>query len=289
MFVIGLCNTTLSADAAKDAWKRCSKATDGETRLQECSVAVKSGTLSNDIVANALLIRGSAYDERGDYDQAIKDLDESIRLNPYSSQSVDSRGWEYLRKFDYKQAIEDFDRAIYLEPKNPRPYANRGIAKFLLGDFSAAEEDFVQNEHLSPKGAARVYSGLERLLAHMRQTQGKTPGKDFKLGTNDLTRWPGPIMAFYEGFGTEEAVLHAADSGFPTEKKWKLCQAYFFLAEHALLDGDREKAMQFLQKSLATGATTHAQYAWAQGELHNLESIDHKGSALSESETNPNP
>jgi len=113
LFVIGLCCTSLAADAAKDAWRKCSKANDAETKLRECSVAAESQPLSKEIVANALLLRASAYDERGDYDQAIKDLDASIRLNPsFTPQVVDTRGWEYVRKFDYERAIEDFDHSI---------------------------------------------------------------------------------------------------------------------------------------------------------------------------------
>ena len=290
LLTVGVCCTGLFADAAKDAWRRCKKAgrNETETKLRECSIVIESGVLSNRDASEAYYLRATAYNEIADYDRAIKDLDESVRLTPSSFISFNLRGWAYLGKFEFKRAIQDLDQAIQLDPKNPYAYANRGIAEFLLGDFGEAENDFVQNEKLSPK-LARGYSDLERLLAHLRDAKGKMPGKDFKFGASDLTQWPGPIIGFYEGFGTEETVLHAADSSFPTDKKWKLCQAYFFLAERALLDGDREKAMQFLQKSLDTGATGDAEYMWARGELHNLQGIDNKGGAHPELEGNRNP
>jgi lipoprotein NlpI len=289
LLTVGVCCTGLFADATKDAWKNCKKAgrNETETKLRECSIAIESGALSNRDSSEAYYLRASAYIGKADYDRAIKDLDESVRLTPSSSIAFDFRGWAYLGKFEFKRAIQDFDQAIQLDSKNSFAYANRGIAEFLLGDYGKAENDFVQNEKLSPK-PARGYSDLERLLAHLRDAKGKMPGTDLKLGAPDLTQWPGPIIGFYGGFGTEDTVLSAADSTFPAEKKWKLCQAYFFLAEHALLHGDREKAMQLLQKSLDTGATADAEYMWARGELHNLQDIDNKDSARPELEGNRN-
>jgi lipoprotein NlpI len=288
LLAIGFCYTGLSADAAKDAWKRCKKAgfNETQTKVRECTIAVESGALSNEDASEARLLRASAYVETGEYDLAIKDLDESVRLTPSSSRNFDMRGWAYLGKFEYKRAIEDFDRAIQLDRKNSDAYSNRGIAAFLSGHFSAAENDFMLNEQFSPK-PARVYSDLERLLAHLRDSKGKMPGGDFKLGASDLTQWPGQIVGFYLGFGTEDTVLHAADSRFPKERNWKLCQAYFFIAEHALLDGNREKAMQFLQKSLDTDATGDPEYMWARGELHNMQSADTTANSHSESAENP--
>ena len=182
LLTIGACCTSLSADAGKDAWKKCKKfdPNETETTLRECSIAIESGALSNEDGSQAHFIRAAAYIERGDYDRAIKDLDESVRLTPSASRSFDTRGWAYLGKFEYKRAIQDFDQAIQLDPKSSCAYANRAIAEFLLGDFGAAQNDFALNEHLSPK-AARVYSELERMLALLRDAKNGTPGGNVKI------------------------------------------------------------------------------------------------------------
>jgi lipoprotein NlpI len=290
LLTVGFYCASLSADAAKDAWKKCRKAdrNEPEMKLSECSIAIQAGVLSNKDSSEAYLFRASGYIETGDYDQAIKDLDESVRLTPSASWSFATRGWAYIGKYEFKRAVEDFDHAIQLDPKNSYAYANRGIAEFLLGDFTAAERDFEENERLSPK-VARGYSDLNRLLAHMRDTKGTAPGKDFKLAAPDLTQWPGHVVGYYEGFGTEDTVLTAASPRFPKETKWKLCQAYFFFAERALMDGNREKAIQLLQKSLDTGAKEDVEYVWARGELHNLQSLDNKEGAKSQPEADQPP
>ena len=177
LLTIGFCCTGLSADAAKDAWKKCKKSDRNEPgiRLRECSLAIESGALSNEDGSEAHFIRASAYFETGDYDRALKDLDESVRLTPSASPVVNTRGWMYLAKFEYQRAIQDFNQAIQLDRNNSYAYANRAIAEFLLGNFGAAQDDFAQNERLSPK-IARPYSELERLLAFMREGKEKAPG-----------------------------------------------------------------------------------------------------------------
>lgn len=281
LFIMSLCCRSLSADAAKDAWKECSKANDAETKRRECSIAIESGTLSKDIVAKALLNRVSAYDELGDYDRAINDLDEFLRLfpsgvksNPSASQIIDSRGWEYVRKFDYKRAIQDFDQAIQLDPKNDYVYANRGIARFLSGEFANAENDFAMAERLAPQ-PVRAYAAIKRTLAHLRQGDEKEMKPDLSPAKieGDLAHWPGQIAAYYAGVITREAVLQAAQVPFEKEQKWKLCQAYFYFGEHALIEGKRGEAMELLQKSLDTEATNDPEYVLAEGELRNLRGL----------------
>lgn len=63
------------------------------------------------------------------YDDAIKDLEAAIRLDPEFASSYHndgyalafwSRGWTHLKMKDYDKAIKDFERAIRLAPENPK-------------------------------------------------------------------------------------------------------------------------------------------------------------------------
>src|SRR6516225_5830016 len=55
--------------------------------------------------------RGLAYADNGDYDRAIADYNEAIRLRP-EAKFLDNRGNSYNYKGDYDRAIADYDRAI---------------------------------------------------------------------------------------------------------------------------------------------------------------------------------
>ncbi len=78
----------------------------------------------------AYIYRGCAYERKGDYDKAIADYDEAIRLDPKGAKAYEIRGAAYHDKGDYDKAIADYDEAIRLDPKHALPY--NGFA-WLLG------------------------------------------------------------------------------------------------------------------------------------------------------------
>jgi len=57
-----------------------------------------------------------------EYDKAIADYDEVIRLDPKDVFAYIYRGCAYERKGDYDKAIADYDEAIRLDPKYALPY-----------------------------------------------------------------------------------------------------------------------------------------------------------------------
>ena len=61
--------------------------------------------------------RGNAYFDKHDYDRAIADLNQAIKLNPNSVRAYYDRGIAYGAKGDPDHAIADFDDAIKLDPQ----------------------------------------------------------------------------------------------------------------------------------------------------------------------------
>ena len=58
--------------------------------------------------------RGLAYYYKGDYDRAIQDYDEAIRLNPNFAPAYYNRGLACRQKSQKKQAIADFRKVLEL-------------------------------------------------------------------------------------------------------------------------------------------------------------------------------
>ena len=65
----------------------------------------------NSIDANAYYARGLAYHQRGDYDRAIRDYDEAIRLKPQYANAYYARGVIYGLLGDQDKKKQDLDRA----------------------------------------------------------------------------------------------------------------------------------------------------------------------------------
>jgi tetratricopeptide (TPR) repeat protein len=73
-------------------------------------------------------------------DAAIEDYSGRIKRQP-SAENYDLRGVGWLYKKDYDSAIKDFTEAIRLEPKVPSFYENRGEARLAKGEYQSAIAD----------------------------------------------------------------------------------------------------------------------------------------------------
>jgi tetratricopeptide (TPR) repeat protein len=101
--------------------------------------------------ADAYHNRANAWKEMGEYDRGIADLDEAIRLSQ-DALHYNSRGFIWIKKGEYDRAIADFSDAIRLNPRFAIPYANRGEAWRLKGDLERALVDQDRAIALDPKG-----------------------------------------------------------------------------------------------------------------------------------------
>jgi tetratricopeptide (TPR) repeat protein len=63
--------------------------------------------------------RGKASGEKGDYDRAIVDFDQAIRLDPKYAKAYATRGEVYEAKNDPDHVIADFEQALKLNPSLP--------------------------------------------------------------------------------------------------------------------------------------------------------------------------
>ena len=92
--------------------------------------------------------------QKGRYEDAIKDYDQAIILNPQYADAYNNRGNAKNNLGDHNAAVADYNEAILLNPKGAAAYNNRGIAKNNLGDYNAAVADYNEAILLNPKGAA---------------------------------------------------------------------------------------------------------------------------------------
>jgi class 3 adenylate cyclase/Tfp pilus assembly protein PilF len=100
---------------------------------------------------------GTGYLQKGDYDRAIADYNESIRLNPNNYLVYANRGSAYLRKGRAggcdpcnDQAIADYNEAIRLNPNNSTAFSSRALAYLRKGNYDHAIADSNEAIRLNP-------------------------------------------------------------------------------------------------------------------------------------------
>jgi tetratricopeptide (TPR) repeat protein len=95
-------------------------------------------------------MRGSAYFDKGEFDIAIADFNDALRIGPPSGIIFHNRGNAWRAKGEYAKAIGDYDAAIKADPKQAYSYQNRGSAKQALGDLDGALADINEAIRLNP-------------------------------------------------------------------------------------------------------------------------------------------
>jgi tetratricopeptide (TPR) repeat protein/predicted aspartyl protease len=99
-----------------------------------------------------------AYNERcfaravlgQELDQALRDCNAGLRLNPHAPQLLDSRGLVNLRRNQLDKAIADYNEALKINPKIAWSLYGRGIAELRKGMTAQGEADIAAAKALAP-------------------------------------------------------------------------------------------------------------------------------------------
>jgi tetratricopeptide (TPR) repeat protein len=114
----------------------------------------------NPNVAEAYFKRASAFRELDDrqYDRALADYDQAIRLDPKHLEAYNGRGFLHRMKGQYDRAIADIDEVLRVQPWNATALSNRGIAYRMKHDYDRAIADFTEAIRLVPMDAGLYHS-----------------------------------------------------------------------------------------------------------------------------------
>ena len=104
--------------------------------------------------------RGYTYGIKQEFDRAIKEFNDVIKLKPNFGMAYLIRGQIYLKKGEYDKAIENYSKVIELNPNDYMAYNDRGLAYKEKGEHDKAIQDFNKTIDLNPKIAWLVYRNM---------------------------------------------------------------------------------------------------------------------------------
>jgi tetratricopeptide (TPR) repeat protein len=126
--------------------------------------------------AVALSTRAYEFSRRGDCDTALRDIAAAFELQPEDASLFVQRGYTWLDKKDYARAVEDFSTAIRLAPRSADGYGGRANARYDQGRLDEALADWDIAIKLSPNEYA-LY--VERGTVHRLKNRCKEAWDDF--------------------------------------------------------------------------------------------------------------
>jgi tetratricopeptide (TPR) repeat protein len=145
----------------------------GDAAIADCTRAIQSGRFTGHALALKFSNRGVEWRLKGDYERAISDYDDAIRLDPKYADAWYNRCIAYNRTQKYDLALPDCNQAIALGPSantlnatgqeklsNDRSksdyYTQRGVAYHGRNEIDRAIADYSQALRLYPKNGVAL-------------------------------------------------------------------------------------------------------------------------------------
>ena len=127
----------------------CNQRTDYDRQIAGCSRALAWMKPPNER-ARIHTLRGMALTNKEQFNRAIEDYDQAIRLDPKYLWSWVNRAEAWYRKGEAARALADLEEAARLDPNNSRVYSVRASTWWLAGDLDRALADYGEAIRLEP-------------------------------------------------------------------------------------------------------------------------------------------
>ena len=112
----------------------------------------------------AISCRCWAYMAVGEFDRALKDGEEAVRLNPHSIAWKNNRGEVFIKRKEYDKAIAEFTDILSANPRYFFALDNRAEAYVRSRQFVKAKAD-IELAMENDSGVPRLHMNLARVLA----------------------------------------------------------------------------------------------------------------------------
>jgi tetratricopeptide (TPR) repeat protein len=140
----------VTAQTLDQQWARC-RGKYSERLIPACTSVILSHRQTPENLARAFFYRGRAEAAESQFDPAIRDFDQAIRLDPGFPDAFNFRGVAWVGEGQFERAIADFDHAIQLDANYAVAIYNRGLAAQNLGRTDEAARFFEKAKQVGPR------------------------------------------------------------------------------------------------------------------------------------------
>lgn len=128
------------AQSKKD-WAECS-GNEPDKGIPACTRIINRKKETRNDLSIAYFNRGNYRQTKTQYDEALADFEESIRLNPKDPDAQNAKGDALWNKSAFDDAIAAYTQAIAMSPKKAEFYKDRGDAYVSKSDYDKAIADY---------------------------------------------------------------------------------------------------------------------------------------------------
>jgi tetratricopeptide (TPR) repeat protein len=112
------------------------------------------------------VLRGEAYAGKKEYEKALADMNETIRVYPAWEAGFQARAVLYEKMDQFAKAADDWSEAIRINPESESFYHSRGRCRLKLKEHASALTDFSESLKRNPdRGEAWMLRAICRMAA----------------------------------------------------------------------------------------------------------------------------
>ena len=158
---------------------------DPDSRIYGCTALIQSGGYEGELLARIFASRGQGYHRKRQFERAIQDFDQAIRIYPQLAEAYNSRCYSTAKlNKELQRALSDCNIALRLKPNDAYALGSRGLVYKLMGEYDRAIEDLNRSISLNSSLAEVFYDRghtyvfkreFERAIADFDQTIYRDP------------------------------------------------------------------------------------------------------------------
>jgi tetratricopeptide (TPR) repeat protein len=150
VFVLGA--WSLATAVSADEWHDCTQNA-ADTVVPSCTAVIKQGGRPPAELSRAHMRRAVGFRLAERWDDALKDLNRALKLDPKSFEALANRAMVLRNKGRVAEALADYDKALVLKPDDGAALILRGQARIQHGDARGGLADLDRAIELDPRDA----------------------------------------------------------------------------------------------------------------------------------------
>lgn len=142
----------VKAEVATDCFSE-----DWERRIGGCTAIIENQSAQPQDRAHAYAMRALALSLKAQYGAAIDDYDQAIRLLPDFPVALNNRAWAYFRWGRGAKGLADVEKSLRLNPMSEHTWDTRAHIRQVMGNHAGAFADYEQAANLGGERMIKLY------------------------------------------------------------------------------------------------------------------------------------
>jgi tetratricopeptide (TPR) repeat protein len=170
-----------ASELRTEAWKAQSDGRHDEA-INLCNKALEANP--NTFQTSAILVtRGNSYAGKDEWDRALRDYNEAVRLVPNNADAFANRGNAYAHKKEFAKSTSDYTEAIRLNPRLFQAFYNRALNYYAANDLNRSLADLTECIRLNPKFEP-AFAQRSAVLARLKRNDEALADADMAVSLN---------------------------------------------------------------------------------------------------------